>query len=121
MRRHGHGFLTAGDNDLCVAEGDLLHAERNGTQARAAKLIDAPCRGFLRNAGLHCSLTSWVLAFTGLQDLAKNDLVHLLRGNARTLQRALDGGRPELVSRNCAESTIEGTDSGARCAGDDDG
>jgi hypothetical protein len=32
---------------LASPRGDLLHAERNGAQARAAKLIEAPGGGFL--------------------------------------------------------------------------
>ena len=47
MRRHRHRFLPAGDDDLGVAGGDLLHAERDGAQARAAELVHAPGGRFL--------------------------------------------------------------------------
>ena len=48
VRRHRHRFLAAGDDDLGVAGGDLLHAERDGAQARAAQLVEAPGGRLLR-------------------------------------------------------------------------
>ena len=75
MRRLRHAFLAAGDDDLGVAIGDLLHAERHRAQARAADLIEAPGRLFLRNAGLHRRLTGGILALARGQDLSKDDLV----------------------------------------------
>jgi hypothetical protein len=47
-----HGFLAAGHDDVGVAVGDLLHAERDGAQARAAELVETPGRRLDRNAGI---------------------------------------------------------------------
>ncbi len=51
VRGHAHGLLAAGDHDLGVAVEQRLIAERDGAQAGAAELVDAPGRAFHRNAG----------------------------------------------------------------------
>ena len=86
--RHRHRFLAARDDDRGVAIGDLLHAERDGAQARAAELVEAPGGGFLRDAGLHGGLAGRVLALAGGQDLAEDDLVDLAAVDLGALQRA---------------------------------
>ena len=52
VRRQRHRFLAAGGDDLGIAIGDLLQAERHRAQARAAELVDAPGRAFDRDAGV---------------------------------------------------------------------
>ena len=79
MRRKRHRFLPAGDDHLGIAGGDLLHAERDGAQARAANLIEAPGGGFLGQAGIDRRLAGRVLTLGGGQHLAEDDLVDLGR------------------------------------------
>jgi hypothetical protein len=69
--RQRHGFLAAGDDDVGVAIGDLLQADRDGAQARAADLVQAPGGRLDRNAGGNRGLTGRVLALAGGQHLAE--------------------------------------------------
>ncbi len=100
---------------------DLLHAERHGAQARAAKLVHAPGRSLLGNACLHGRLARRILPFSRLKHLAEDYLVDFRRIDARALERALDGGSPKLVRWDGSECTIERADRCAGRAGDDDG
>ena len=120
MRRHRHRFLPAGDDDVGVAGRDLLHADRDGAEPRAAELVQPPGRHFLRNARLHRRLPRRVLPLGGGQDLAQDDLGHLLRLHLGALERALDRDRAELVRGKAGESAVEGADRRARGAGDHD-
>ena len=114
MRRLRHRFLAAGDDDLGVAVGDLLHADRDGAQARAAELVEAPGGLLLRDAGVHRGLAGRVLALAGGQDLAEDDLVDLARIDLGALERGLDRDRAEFVRRRVAEGAVERADRGAR-------
>ena len=120
VRRLRHRFLAAGDDDVGVAVGDLLHADGDRAQARAAELVEAPGRLFLRDARRHRGLAGRVLALPGRQDLAEDDLVDLARLDLGALQRLLDGNRAEIVRRRVREGPVEGADSGSRGADDDD-
>src|SRR5262249_6079761 len=71
--------------------------ERHRPQAGAAHLIEAPGSLFLRNTGLHRSLTSWVLTLPSGEDLAENDLVHFARLDVCSLEGSLDGDRAEVM------------------------
>ena len=66
-----------------VAVGDLLHADRDGAQPRAAELVEAPGGLFLRDAGRHGGLAGRVLALAGGEHLAEDDLVDLARIDLR--------------------------------------
>ena len=61
---------------------------RDGAQARAAELVEAPGGLLLRDAGRHGGLPGRVLALAGREDLAEDDLVHL--------------GRPSTFARSSA-------------------
>ena len=74
-----HRFLAAGGDDLGIAIGDLLQAERHRAQAGAAQLVDAPGRALDGNAGVDRSLAGRVLALARGQDLAEDDLIDFLR------------------------------------------
>ena len=97
-----------------VAVGDLLHAERDGAQARAAELVEAPGGLLLRHAGGHRGLAGRVLALAGGEDLAEDDLVDLAGVDLGARQRRLDRGGAELVRRRVGEGAVEGAD--RRCA-----
>jgi hypothetical protein len=71
MGAHRHVFLTAGHDDVGVAQHDVLRAQRHGAQARAADLVDAPGRAFLGQARVDMRLARRVLALRGGQDLAR--------------------------------------------------
>lgn len=121
MRRQRHRFLAAGDDDVGVAGRDLLHAERNGPQAGAADLIEAPRGRFLGQAGKDRSLARRVLPLRGGQHLAEDDLVHLGGLDTGARQKLADDGRAELMGGGVGERPVERADGRARGTGDDDG
>src|SRR6476619_4231460 len=102
-----HRFLTAGDDDIGIAIGDLLHADRDGAKTRSAELIEGPGGLFLRHARLHGSLTGRILTLTGGQNLAHDDLVDLAWLDLCPLHGRLDRGRAELMGRRVGEAAVE--------------
>ena len=76
---------------------DLLSAERDGAQARAANLVDAPCRSVDRDAGGDGRLPRRVLALTRSQHLAKHHLGDVARLQAGAIQSGFDGDLAKLM------------------------
>ena len=105
---------------LGVAIGDLLHAERDGAQARAAKLVDAEGRGLLRDAALHGCDAGRVLALRGGENLAHDHFINFAALDLGAGERGGDGGGAKLMGGNCAECAVEGSDCGAGRRDDDD-
>ena len=95
-----HRFLPAGDDDVGVAIGDLLHAERHGAQARAAELIEL-------QAVFSCGTPAFIAAcragfwpWAGGQDLPQDHLVDLARLDLRPLDSCFDRGRAKIMRRS---------------------
>ncbi len=105
--RHRHRFLPAGDNDVGIAIGDLLHADGDGAEPRAAKLVQTPGGRLLQNTSLHRGLAGRVLALPGGEDLAHDDLIDIGRIDAGALERCLDRRRAELMGRCAGKHAIE--------------
>ena len=104
VRRHAHQFLAAGNDDVAVAVEDRLVAERDRAQARAAELVHAPGRALDRDAGRDRGLARRVLALTGGQDLAHDDLGDPAAFDAGALQRLLDRDLAKLMGRQTGEA-----------------
>src|SRR5262245_39077946 len=115
-----HALLTARDHDLGAAKLDLLGAEGDRAQARAAQLVHTPGGRVDRNAGQDGGLARWVLARAGGQDLAHNDLGYFTGFQARALEGTADRHLAQLVGRQARERAVEGTDRRSGGAGDDD-
>ena len=75
VRRLAHALLAAGDDDVGGAERDLLGAERDRAQARAAQLVDAPGGRIDRDAGGWRPAARDFVAGARRQDLAHDDFV----------------------------------------------
>ena len=120
VRRHAHGFLAARDHDLGIAVEDRLVAERDGAQARAAQLVDAPGRAFHRDAGGDRGLARGILSLAGGQDLPDDHLGDLLRVDPGAIEGGLDRDLSQLMGRQVRERPIEGSDRGPGSADDDD-
>src|SRR3984885_4335053 len=114
-----HRFLAARDDDLGVAAGDLLHAERDRAQTAAAKLIDTESRLLLGNASLHRRLARRILTLRRGEDLPENHLVHVARVDLGGFESALDGDRAQIMRGGRAEGAVERPHWGTFCAGDD--
>ena len=120
MGRHAHGLLTASHDDLGVAVEDCLVPERDGAQARAAQLIDAPRGALDRDAGANRSLASRVLSLTGGEDLSHDDFGDALALDAGTLECRLDRHLAEFVRRQIRKRPVERADRRACRTNDDD-
>ena len=99
-----HRFLAAGDHDVAVAVEDRLIAERDRAQAGAAELVHAPGRALDRDAGGDRGLPGRVLALTGGQDLAHDDLGDLAALDAGALERRLDRDLAQFVGRQAPKA-----------------
>jgi len=97
--RLGHRLLAAGHDDVELAGPDELVGQRDGVQARQAHLVDRERRDAERDAGLVRGLASGDLARAGLQHLAHDHVLDLLRGHPGTLERGLDGDAAEVGCR----------------------
>ena len=119
MRRQAHALLAAGDHDVGVAGRDLLGAEGDGAQARAAHLVHAQGRGLDRNAGGDRRLPRRVLALAGRQHLTHDHFIDIGRVDLGALQRGLDGDLAERMRRQARQRAVEGANRRPRRADDD--
>ena len=114
------GFLAAGDDDLGIAVEQRLIAERDGAQARAAELIDAPGWRFHRNTGGDRGLPRRVLALRRGEDLPHDDFGNAPGLDAAALKRGANGDGAEIVRGHGGKRAVETSDRGAGGADDDD-
>ena len=115
-----HAFLAAGNDDTGVAPGNLLGADGHRAQARAAQLVETPGGTLDRDAGADRCLPGGILALAGLQDLAHDDLVDVVRFHARTFQGAGDGNPAQVVGVLAGKGAVEGADGRSRCGNNHD-
>ena len=107
VRRLAHALLAAGDDDRRRAFLDLLGAERDRAQARAAELVHAPGGRVDRDAGRNGRLAGRVLAGAGREDLAHDDFGHVAGRDAGTIERAFDRRLAEFMRRQACQRTVE--------------
>ncbi|MNX55766.1 hypothetical protein D3C86_865390 [compost metagenome] len=120
VRGRGHVLHAAGDDDVGVSEQDGLDAEVHRLEARTADLVDGEGGHFGGDSPLDGGLTGRALAETGLQDVAHDDFVHLIGGDASPREGLADDGRAEIHGGDVLEGAAERPDGGADGAGDDD-
>jgi hypothetical protein len=120
LKRERHGFLAARHDDAGIAVGDLLHADGNRAQARAAELVESPGGLFLRHAAGHGRLTGRVLPLGCGEDLAENDLVDLRAVDLGAFESCLDGDGAKLMGRGVGEGPVKRANGGTRRSDDDD-
>ncbi len=119
VRRHAHGFLTAGDDDVGISVQDRLIAERDRAQTGAAELVHAPRRDLDRNARRDRSLSRGILSLPGSQDLTQDDLGHALALDARARERRFDGDLAQRMARQRSQRAVERADRRTRRADND--
>ena len=103
MGREGHVFLTASSDDICVTQLDVLCCQSNRAQARAAHLIDRPCRAFLREACIDMGLARWVLPLSCGQNLTQNGFGNFGWVDACACDEFFEDSCPQLMSRRIGE------------------
>lgn len=92
----GHALGAASDDDVGIAANDGLGGEGDGLDGGGADLVDGGSDGGLREAGVDGALSGGVLAQVGLQDVAEDDLLDLLRLDTSARDGVLDGVCTEL-------------------------
>src|SRR6185503_571004 len=86
---------------------DRGRAEHHRLQSRAADLVDGGRADPIREPSAERGLAGGRLAGPGLDDLAHEDLVDLLRGNPGALDRRANGDGTELRRRHGREPATE--------------
>jgi hypothetical protein len=107
VRRKAHALLAAGDDDVGIARGDLLRAEGDGTQARAAHLVHAEGRRIDRHTGRDRRLPRRVLALGRRQHLAHDHFIDIGRLDARPIERRVDGNLAKRMRGQRRQSAVE--------------
>ena len=107
MGTGAHVLLAAGNHDLAVAPGHRLRRQHHGFEAGAANGVDGERGRLLGNTALEQGLTRRVLAGTGCEHLAHDDLTHLVRRQAGTGQQSLDDGRTQLRGRRLGQAATK--------------
>ena len=99
---------------------DHLSSHVDAVQTGAADDVDGDGGGLDGQAGLQGSLTSDVLAQTGLDDAAHVDMVDLLRLDIGAVQSLLDDDGAQLSGGDIGEGAAELANGSTAGAGDDD-
>ena len=116
--RARHRLHAAADADLDVARADRLVEQDRGAQARGAHLVDGLAGDLLGDPGLDLGLARGDLALAGLEDLAHDDVLHLVGRDVGALERRGDGGRAELGGIDGRQAAAELAD--GRAGGTED-
>lgn len=117
----GHALGAASDDDIGVAAHDGLGSEGNGLDGGSADLVDGGRDGGLREAGVDGALSGGVLAQVGLEDVAEEDLLDLLRLDAGARDGVLDCVCTELDGGLAGERAQEHARGGTDGRDDVDG
>ena len=102
-----HVLHAARDDELRVARADLGRGEHHGLQAGATNAVDRRGAGRVGEATLEGRLARRRLAHTGLQDLAHEHFVDLVRRDAGALHCGADGDAAERRCRHVCERAVE--------------
>ena len=115
-----HRLHPARHHDLRVTGPDHLIGQVDGVQPREAHLVDGVGRHRQGDPGLDGRLPGGNLTLAGLEDLAHEDVVHLVGGDSGPRQGLGDGEPPQLHGGEAAQPTRQLADGGPS-ASDDDG
>ena len=107
VRGHRHRLLAAGHDDVGVAVGDLLHADGDRAQPRAAELVEPQAVFSCRDAGRHGRLAGRVLTLAGGEHLAEDDLVDLARIDPGALSAAVMATLPSSCAGVLAKAPLK--------------
>ncbi len=107
VRCPGHGFLAPGDDDGGITAADHAGCVNYCRETGKAHLVDGDRGDVPTDAGTDGTLPCRVLAGSGLQNLAHDYRVHLVRADAAGGEGRLDGMRPEFHRREAGQLAVE--------------
>ena len=116
--RLAHILGTAGHRDVHFAGAHKLRRHIDGFQAGRTLTVHRDGGRLLGNARLQRGEPCGIARFRRLQRIAQHNLFHLIRTNARALQRRLDSFRAQIRRRNILERAPEPAHRRARAAND---
>ena len=108
--RARHVLHAAGDDDVDVARADHLGGDRDRLQARSAQHVDRRRGHLLRDPSGDRGLARRVLPEARLQHAAEYDLLHLVAGDPRPLERRAHRVRTQLGRGDVLEVAAETAD-----------
>lgn len=105
-----HALHTTRDNNVPVAEPDLLGTDDDALEAGRADLVDGRRVCLFRDPSKKSSLACGGLAYTGLEDISDKDLLDCGRRDLRVFDGLFDRDRAELWSGERLEGAVERAD-----------
>ena len=112
--RPRHRLHAARHREVEIARAHGLIDDADGPQARGADLVDGLRGDLLGDPGLDLGLAGRDLPLAGLQHLAHDHVLDLVRLDLGALERGLDRGRAELGGVHARQTSAELAE---RCAG----
>ena len=119
VRGAGHRFLPAGDHDVEVACPDDLIGERDRVEPGQAHLVDGQGGHGHRDAAGDRGLAGGDLPCACGENLTHDDVLDLIAGDPRLVERRLDRDAAEVGSGELRQRSHQSADRGT-CSGDDD-
>ena len=105
-----HRLHAAGDDDVVLTRADQLVGVRDGVEAGQAHLVEGHRRHRHRDAGVDRGLPRGDLTGAGLEHLAHDDVLDLLRRHTGPLQSGSDRHSAELGSGELLQPAEQAAD-----------
>ncbi len=119
VRRLGHRLHAAGHHDVGVPGPDHLVRQVDRVEAGEAHLVDGVGRHAQGDPAFDRGLPGCDLALPGLEDLAHEHVVHLVRGQSGPRQRLGDGESPQVHGGEAGQRPGQLADGGPSSSDDD--
>ncbi|KAH3661898.1 hypothetical protein OGAPHI_006077 [Ogataea philodendri] len=108
VRGVGHRLSTSSNNNIAGAGKNVLGSKNNGLHSRGTNLVDGGGRSVLPEPSLQSNLSGRSLANIGLQNVTKEDLLHVGGFDLRNLgQRSLHCVGSQVNIRLGRQGTLE--------------
>ncbi|CAI8866812.1 ABC transporter ATP-binding protein [Pseudomonas sp. IT-P291] len=115
-----HVFLTASDDQFCVAAADCLDGKMDRLETGAADLVQSQGGCGVWQASLDRGLACRVLPGAGSENLAEYHFINLSGIDTRLLQQAANHCGTQFGCGNCRQSTLEAANGGTSSGNDYD-
>lgn len=102
-----HALCSASDDHIRLAGQNGRGSQGHGLDGRRADLVNRRCLSGLGKTSEDCALSGRILTQVGLENIAKEYLLHVLGLNAGSLHCSLDCGGAKLNSRLRAQGALK--------------